>query len=76
MGQSKKDTVSISARYKTNPFLQDMLIPIKGKQVRLSPIGKDETILVNQTTGEISGTHVTTYKRVDGGVVKIICITP
>jgi len=52
-------------RYKTNPFVVDMMVPIKGKQVRLSSLGNDN-ILVNQTTGEIHGTHVTTYKRVDG----------
>ena len=53
-------------RYKSNPFLQNMVIPVKGKQVRLSAIGKNENILVNQSTGESCGTHVTTYKRVDG----------
>ncbi|HGG6853500.1 TPA: replication/maintenance protein RepL [Salmonella enterica subsp. enterica serovar Onderstepoort] len=53
-------------RYKTNPFLQDMIIPVKGRQVRLSPLGKEQNILVNQSTGEIHGTHVTTYKKVDG----------
>lgn len=56
----------IIERHKTNPFLQDMIIPVKDKKVRLSPLGKDENILVNQTTGDILGTHVTTYKRVDG----------
>ncbi len=53
-------------RYKTNPFIEDMMIPIKGRQVRLSSLGKDDNILVNQNTGEVHGTHVTTYKRVDG----------
>lgn len=53
-------------RYKTNPFLQDMIIPVKGRQVRLSSLGKDENVLINQATGEIRGTHVTTYKAVDG----------
>lgn len=55
-----------AGRYKVNPFLQDMIIPIKDKQIRLSALGKDQNILVNQATGEIHGTHVTTYKRVDG----------
>lgn len=53
-------------RYKTNPFLKCMIVPVKGKQVRLSLLGKDDNILVNQTTGEVQGTHVTTYKQVDG----------
>lgn len=52
-------------RHKENPFTKGMLIPVKGKQVQLSPMGKDENILVNQATGETQGTHVTTYKKVD-----------
>lgn len=54
------------ARHKTNPFLDDMIVPVKGKQVRLSRLGGDKNILVNQHTGEVQGTHVTTFKRVDG----------
>jgi hypothetical protein len=54
------------ARYKTNPFLEGMLIPVKGKQVKLSRLGRDDNVLINQGTGEVLGTHVTTYKKVDG----------
>lgn len=43
-----------------------MVIPIKDRQVKLSPLGKANNVLVNQATGEVHGTHVTTYKRVDG----------
>ena len=39
-------------RYKNNPFLEGMEIPVKGKQVRLSRLGKDSDILVNQNTEE------------------------
>jgi hypothetical protein len=53
-------------RYKNNPFLEGMMIPIKGKQVRLSSGGGNENVLVNQHTGEVKGTHVTTYRKVDG----------
>lgn len=53
-------------RYKTNPFLEGMLIPVKGKQVKLSKLGRDDNVLINQDTGEVMGTHVTTYKKVDG----------
>lgn len=53
-------------RYKSNPFLDDMLIPVKGRKVRLSRLGKEDNVLVNQETGEVQGTHVTTYKQVDG----------
>jgi hypothetical protein len=53
-------------RYKTNPFIYGMVVPVKEHRVKLSKLGKDDNILVNQNTGEIQGTHVTTYKRVDG----------
>lgn len=53
-------------RYKTNPFLENMIVPIKGRQIRLSRLGKDDNVLVNQSTGETLGTHVTTFKAVDG----------
>jgi hypothetical protein len=53
-------------RYKTNPFVEEMIIPIKGRQVKLSKLGKDDNILINHGTGEVLGTHVTTYRKVDG----------
>lgn len=52
-------------RYKENPFIEGMIVPVKARTVKLSRLGKDDNVLVNQTTGEIQGTHVTTYKRVD-----------
>ena len=52
-------------RYKTNPFIGEMIVPIKGRQIKVSALGKDDNILVNQSTGEILGTHVTTFKKVD-----------
>lgn len=52
-------------RYKENPFIDDMVVPVKSKTVRLSRLGKDSNILVNQATGEVQGTHITTYKKVD-----------
>lgn len=53
-------------RYKENPFLEGMTIPTKGKQVKLSKLGKDDNVLLNTETGEHLGTHVTTYRQVDG----------
>ncbi len=53
-------------RYDHNPFVENMVIPIKKSAVKLSRVGKDDNILLNQQTGEIGGTHVTTYKKVDG----------
>ena len=52
-------------RFKTNPFLENMVLPTKAKTVKLSKLGKDDNVLVNQNTGEVSGTHVTTYRKVD-----------
>lgn len=52
-------------RFKTNPFLVGMVIPSKGKQIKLSKLGRDDNVLINQNTGEVHGTHVTTYKQVD-----------
>ena len=43
-----------------------MIVPVKGKKIQLSKLGRDDNVLVNQSTGEIQGTHVTTYKKVDG----------
>jgi len=56
----------IDKRYKINPFLEGMTIPAKDRQIRLSRLGKDDNILVNQQTGEVQGTHVATFKKVDG----------
>jgi hypothetical protein len=52
-------------RHDRNPFIENMVVPIRGQAVRLSKLGKDDNILVNQATGEVQGTHVTTYRRVD-----------
>lgn len=52
-------------RHDRNPFIENMVVPIRGQAVRLSQLGKDDNILVNQATGEVQGTHVTTYRRVD-----------
>lgn len=52
-------------RHKTNPFVENMLIPVGTKRVRISALGKDDNILINQSTGEVSGTHVVALKRVD-----------
>lgn len=54
-----------SLRYAENPFIEDMIVPVRDQQVKLSRLGKDDNILINQTTGEVQGTHVTTYKKVD-----------
>ena len=53
-------------RYKNNPFLADMVVPVKGRQVRLSRLGGRDSVLIDQGSGQAYGTHVTTFKRVDG----------
>lgn len=55
----------MTIRYSENPFVGELNVPISTKQVKVNPIGKDDNILVNQSTGEVIGTHVTTYKKVD-----------
>lgn len=52
-------------RYDSNPFIRGMVVPMEGRRVQLSTFGKDDNILVNQSTGEVLGTHVTTFKKVD-----------
>lgn len=52
-------------RHRSNPFLDQLVITKKKKQITVSPMGKDDNVLVNRNTGEISGTHVVTYKQVD-----------
>jgi len=52
-------------RYKENPFIDGMVVPIKGHKVQLSRLGEDDNILINMSTGETHGTHVTTYRKVD-----------
>lgn len=54
-----------TVRYEENPFIEGMIVPVKSRNVQLSRLGRDQNILVNQSTGEIQGTHVTTYRRVD-----------
>lgn len=62
---SDKPIVKKIVRHESNPFVEDMVVPIRGQKVQLSKLGKDDNVLVNQTTGEVQGTHITTYKRVD-----------
>lgn len=52
-------------RYKENPFIDALQVTTKGKKVTVNVMGGDENVLVNQSTGEIKGTMVTTYRKVD-----------
>lgn len=52
-------------RHKVNPFVGEMEIPVGTKSVTISTLGKDNNILVNQSTGEVTGTHVVARKKID-----------
>jgi len=65
MGLSIMASYVSVVRYKENPFVQDMVVPIGKQNVRISRLGKDDSVLVNQLTGEVHGTHVTAYRKVD-----------
>jgi hypothetical protein len=65
VGSKMATEVSLTGRYKENPFIDGMVVPVRGQKVQLSRIGRDGNILVNQSTGEVIGTHITTFKRVD-----------
>ncbi|MCV5604029.1 hypothetical protein OFN09_28725, partial [Escherichia coli] len=53
-------------RFKENPFIKDLVIPLKNRQVQISRLGADNNIVINQDTGEyLGGTSVVTYKKVD-----------
>ena len=52
-------------RYEENPFIEELVIRKKGKRVTVSPFGSQNQVLLNQETGEIKGTSVTTFREVD-----------
>lgn len=52
-------------RHAKNPFHNDLMVPTRDRPVRVSKLGKDDNVLLNQATGEVSGTHVTSYRTVD-----------
>ena len=62
---SNKTRRKPTIRYEENPFIEDMVVPIRGQRVQMSRVGRDDNVLVNQATGEVQGTHITTYKKVD-----------
>lgn len=60
--QSKREQIQ---RFDKNPFIGDLVVQRSSKMVKISTLGEDNNVLVNQTTGEVQGTHVVTYKKVD-----------
>jgi hypothetical protein len=60
--EKRRETI----RFKTNPFLEELVINKKSRQVKVSNgLGKDDNVLMNQSTGEVRATSVVTYKSVD-----------
>lgn len=61
-----KKTVKTSVvRYESNPFVNNMVVPVRDQRIKISRLGKDDNVLINHATGESHGTHVTTFRRVD-----------
>ena len=52
-------------RFKTNPFLQDLVVNLREKQVRLGSLDNNTHILIDQSNGSTQGTHLVTYRHVD-----------
>ena len=61
----QKKTRQKEKRYEINPFTSDLDLQVGTKNVRISSLGKDENILINQKTGEALGTHIVARKKVD-----------
>lgn len=59
---ARKSTLPL---HKTNPFINALSITKTNKSVRVSPIGKDNNVLIDTNTGEEYGTEVRTWKAVD-----------
>lgn len=60
------DLADLKVKYKENPFLENLTVTTKGKRISINPLGRDsDNILINQSTGEVKGTHVTSFKQVD-----------
>lgn len=64
MDTDKKERKEIT-RHKENPFIEDLNVSVRTKQIKVSKLGKDDNVLVDRETGEAKGTFVGTYKQVD-----------
>jgi hypothetical protein len=51
--------------HRENPFIENFELSLASKSVKISPIGKGSNVLINTHTGEVHGTHVSTYRKVD-----------
>lgn len=55
--------ITETKRYKENPFLNVYSIPRKDKKIIV--MGASDNVLVNQHTGEVQGTQIVSYRKVD-----------
>mgnify|MGYP000262385355 CR=1 FL=1 len=60
-----KEPAEKKEKFKSNPFLETLVIKTKSKEVQISSLGKDDNVLVNTGTGEVAGTSISTYRQVD-----------
>ena len=60
-----KEPAEKKEKFKSNPFLETLVIKTKSKKVQISSLGKDDNVLVNTGTGEVAGTSISTYRQVD-----------
>lgn len=65
LGLSNKGLKMNTVRYDKNPFLEGVNVPVGSKNIRVSTLGKESNVLLNQHTGEVTGTHVVAHKKVD-----------
>jgi hypothetical protein len=53
-------------RHKENPYLQELNVTTRSKNIKVTKLGKQDDIrLTNHDTGEMQGTYIGTTKRVD-----------
>lgn len=55
----------VTIRHDTNPFITDLIIQTEKRSVKISKLGRDNNILINQDTGEYAATYVSSYRKVD-----------
>lgn len=52
-------------RYEVNPFSENKPIPVSGKRVTVSRMGSNDGVVISNRHGEVLGTEVSTFKKVD-----------
>jgi len=61
-----KTTTTKEIRFNENPYINDLVVPLTNKRVQVTPLGKENNVaLINTETGDLQGTHVTTFRKVD-----------